>query len=95
MTTQNAYNKAVQKLCSSRASICILVGGNAAVLQGVLSVASVAENRTLPSCPPNFANVDSAGRLRVGAAVGTREEDRDRVAGLIKAGVDVVVLDSS
>ena len=31
----------------------------------------------------------------VGAAVGTREEDRTRVKALIEAGVDVIILDSS
>jgi hypothetical protein len=39
--------------------------------------------------------VDAHGRLRCGAAVGTREEDKARVAALVEAGVDVVILDSS
>lgn len=41
-------------------------------------------------------SVDGKGRLLVGAAVGTRDSDRERVRRLVaEAEVDVVVLDSS
>ena len=46
-----------------------------------------------PSGSP--ASVDASGRLRCGAAVGTREEDKKRVAALVATGVDAVILDSS
>jgi hypothetical protein len=39
--------------------------------------------------------VDASGRLRCGAAVGTREEDKARVAALVQAHVDAIILDSS
>merc|ERR1719460_1165738 len=42
-----------------------------------------------------LATKDAKGRLMVACAVGTRPEDRDRVAQLVKAGVDAVVVDSS
>lgn len=38
---------------------------------------------------------DSLGRLRVGAAVGTGADTEERVAALIKEGVDVVLIDTS
>ena len=41
------------------------------------------------------ASLDSQGRYLVGAAVGTRQQDRAKVADLVKAGVDVIILDSS
>ncbi|CAN0901881.1 Inosine-5'-monophosphate dehydrogenase 1 [Linum grandiflorum] len=39
--------------------------------------------------------VGSDGAWMVGAAVGTRESDKERLEHLVKAGIDVVVLDSS
>lgn len=44
---------------------------------------------------PLASKRENGNRLLVGAAVGTRPEDRDRVAALVEAGVDVVVIDSS
>jgi IMP dehydrogenase len=45
---------------------------------------------------PGGASLGADGRLLLGAAVGTRDDDRARVAALCEAGaVDAVILDSS
>jgi len=45
----------------------------------------------------NFPNAsyDANNQLLVGAAVGTREADKDRIRTLVNSGVDVIILDSS
>ncbi len=54
----------------------------------------VRQARSLPA--PGAPSLDAQGRLLVGAAVGTREDDKQRVAALVQqAGVDAVILDSS
>eukprot|EP00249_Psilotum_nudum_P007314 c20468_g1_i1 orf=363-1697(-) len=45
--------------------------------------------------PLGSPSVGNDGRLLVGAAVGTRENDKERLKLLVEAGVDVVILDSS
>lgn len=52
------------------------------------------ESRNLPN--PGEPTVDAQGRLRVGAAIGTRDGDKERIAQLHDiGGVDAVILDSS
>jgi len=44
---------------------------------------------------PDATKCTETKRLKVGAAVSTRDEDRDRAARLVEAGVDVLVLDAA
>jgi len=57
-------------------------------LAGLITAQDINKIETHPD-----ATKDSRGRLRVGAAVGVREEDLLRAAACVEAGVDVLVVD--
>ena len=59
-------------------------------LRGLLTIKDIEKVKKYP-----FACKDDLGRLRVGAAVGIGKGRADRVAALVEAGVDVIVLDSA
>jgi len=59
-------------------------------LKGLITIKDIAKVRQYPN-----AAKDPKGRLRVAAAVGTSDETMDRVAGLVEAGVDAVVIDTA
>ena len=42
-----------------------------------------------------MASKDDRGRLRVGAAVGTRGDSKERVEALVAAGIDVLIVDTA
>lgn len=59
-------------------------------LKGLITIKDIEKMRKYPnSCK------DSLGRLRVGAAVGTGKDREARVEALVKAGVDVLVVDTA
>ncbi len=59
-------------------------------LRGMITVKDIQKAKDYPN-----ACKDEQGRLRVGAAVGTGPETEERVAALVEAGVDVIVVDTS
>ncbi|TNF35006.1 MAG: IMP dehydrogenase, partial [Gammaproteobacteria bacterium] len=59
-------------------------------LKGMITAKDFEKSRRYPN-----ASKDSAGQLRVGAAVGVGPDTDDRVAALVEAGVDVIVVDTA
>ena len=59
-------------------------------LRGLITFKDIQKKKHHP-----FASKDKHGRLRTGAAVGVTDDTLDRVAALIKAGVDVVIVDTA
>ncbi len=68
----------------------VLVVNEQFQLRGMITVKDIQKSRDFP-----LASKDEQGSLRVGAAVGTGAETADRVAALIEAGVDVIVVDTA
>jgi IMP dehydrogenase len=59
-------------------------------LRGLMTVKDILKSSEHPN-----ASKDQQGRLRVGAAVGVGEGTEERVARLVEAGVDVIVVDTA
>ncbi len=59
-------------------------------LKGMMTVKDIQNTQDFPN-----ACKDASGRLRVGAAVGTGAETPARVEALVKAGVDVIIVDTA
>ncbi len=59
-------------------------------LRGMVTVKDIQKSKDFPN-----ACKDEQGRLRVGAAVGVGEGTDERVEALVKAGVDVIVVDTA
>lgn len=68
----------------------VLVVNDKFQLRGLITVKDIQKASEFPN-----ACKDSQGRLRVGAAVGTGAGTEERVAALVAAGVDVVVVDTA
>ncbi|MDP1597023.1 MAG: IMP dehydrogenase [Methylotenera sp.] len=68
----------------------VLVVDDSDTLKGLITVKDIQKSTDHP-----FACKDAQGRLRVGAAVGVGEGTEERVAALVEAGVDVIVVDTA
>ncbi|MGB0894471.1 MAG: IMP dehydrogenase [Parashewanella sp.] len=80
----------VQTLMHSHRIEKILVVDDAFKLKGLITVKDFEKAERKPN-----ACKDELGRLRVGAAVGAGAGNEERVDALVKAGVDVLLIDSS
>jgi IMP dehydrogenase len=68
----------------------VLVVNDAFELRGLMTVKDITKQTSFPN-----AARDAHGKLRVGAAVGVGEGTEERVAALIEAGADVLVVDTA
>jgi IMP dehydrogenase len=87
---ENAPREDVLELFHKHRIEKVLVVGDGGELKGLVTVKDVQKATERPR-----AAKDESGRLRVGAAVGTSPDTLDRVAALVEAGVDAVVVDTS
>jgi len=68
----------------------LLVVDDNFVLKGLITIKDIEKVRKYPN-----ACKDEMGRLRVGAAVGVGSDREERLAALVAAGVDVVIIDTA
>ncbi len=80
----------IEKLLHEHRIEKVLVVNKAFELVGLVTVKDIQKSIEKP-----YACKDSQGRLRVGAAVGTGGDSETRVDALVKAGVDVLVVDTA
>jgi IMP dehydrogenase len=86
-TGRPAEAEAAAAMAAHRVKKLPLVDSDGRLL-GLVTARDVIRQRQLP-----FATRDDQGRLRVGAAIGARGDYVERAAELIRAGVDVLVID--
>ena len=86
---QSPRESAIEQLHKHRIEK-VLVVNDAFELRGMITVKDIQKARDFP-----IACKDDQGRLLVGAAVGTAGDTEERVAALVEAGVDVLVVDTA
>ena len=87
---ENASNQEVKELLHRHRIEKILVVNDAFELRGLVTLKDIRKSEDYPN-----ACKDQFGRLRVAAAVGTGADTQDRVAAIVEAGVDVIVVDTA
>ena len=91
VTVKEDFNLAEVKALLHRHRIeKILVVNDAFELKGLITLKDIRKSEDFPN-----ACKDEQGRLRSAAAVGTSADTDDRVAALVEAGVDVVIVDTA
>ncbi|ROQ19845.1 MULTISPECIES: IMP dehydrogenase [Marinimicrobium] len=87
---EGASNDEVRSLLHKHRIEKVLVVNDNFELKGLITVKDINKAEKYPN-----ACKDPEGRLRVGASVGTSPDTPDRVAALVQAGVDVIVVDTA
>lgn len=87
---EGASEERIQELLHIHRIEKILVVDDHFNLKGLVTVKDIAKAKTWPN-----ACKDTEGQLRVGAAVGTGPDTPERVAALVEAGVDLIVVDTA
>ncbi len=87
---ENATLEEAQALLHKSRLERVLVVNDNFELRGLITVKDILKSSEHP-----YACKDEQGKLRVGAAVGVGEGTEERVAALIEAGVDVIVVDTA
>jgi len=88
--SEGTDQKVVQKLLHKHRIEKVLVLNQDNKLSGLMTVKDIQKSQDYPN-----ACKDSAAQLRAGAAIGTGEGTDERVEALVKAGVDVIVVDTA
>lgn len=87
---EGASKDEVQSLLHTHRIEKVLVVSKDFRLRGMITVKDIQKSSDFPN-----ACKDASGSLRVGAAVGTTPDTEERVAALVAAGVDVIVVDTA
>ncbi len=87
---ENADRKEAIALLHKHRIEKVLVVNDSFHLRGLITVKDIQKAKDYP-----FACKDEQERLRVGAAVGTGQGTEERVAALVEAGVDVIIVDTA
>ena len=87
---ENADRKEAIALLHKHRIEKVLVVNDSFHLRGMITVKDIQKAKDYP-----YACKDEQERLRVGAAVGTGHGTEDRVAALVEAGVDVIIVDTA
>jgi len=87
---EGATSKEIKDLLHKHRIEKVLVVNDDFELRGLVTVKDIQKSQDFPN-----ASKDEFGQLRVGAAVGTGAGTEDRIDALVKAGVDVIVVDTA
>ena len=87
---EDAPVEAVTELLHSHRIEKVLLVNEEFQLKGMVTVKDIAKAQAFPN-----ACKDERGQLRTGASVGTGADTDDRVAALVEAGVDIIVVDTA